>query len=274
MTALPHLGATDTGAWESSVVPRYLSLFGEAALDMLLTANGGDFAHLGCRTGYPNALVAQRLGEGTVTGLDRSPAALELARSKGARIAGVRMEYRLAERLPTELPGARFTHAMSIHPEPLPASRRALLAEMARLLVHHGQALLALPLRGSFQEIVDLLREYTTKHEAQDLARALDEAAAARPTVELLSEELESAGFDHVDIDLWPTVIDFQSGRELFEDPIARLVVVPELCTLLGRDELEEPLAYVKNAIDCYWPEGGFELSVNVGCASGRRISS
>lgn len=267
------LGVGDVAAWDASVVHRYLSLFGEAALDMLLTARGGDLAHLGCRTGYPDTLFATRLGEGTIVGVDPSPAALKVARQKAAFIQGVRIEYRQADRFPTDLPSASFTHVVSLHPEPLPSSRRALLEEMARLLLPTGQALLALPMRGSFQEIVDLLREYTVKHDDVLLSRALDEATTARPTVDLLTEELERAGFSHVDIDLWPTVIDFGSGRELFDDPIVRLLVVPELEQLLGRDDLDAPLAYVKEAIDCYWPSGGFELTVNVGCASGRRLS-
>ncbi len=266
------LGVSDVTTWDASVVHRYLSLFGEAALDMLLTARGGDLVHLGCRTGYPDTLLAARLGEGTLIGLDPSPAALDLARKKAAVARGVSIEYRQAGKLPTELSAASFTHALSLHPEPLPTSRRALLEEMARLLAPTGQALLALPLRGSFQEIVDLLREYTVKNDDVLLSRALDEAVAARPTVDSLNEELERAGFSHVDVDLWPTVIDFGGSRELFDDPIVRLLVIPELEHLLGRDDLDEPLAYVKEAIDCYWPSGGFELTVNVACASGRRL--
>lgn len=271
MAALPRLEAKDVAAWDASVVPRYLSLYGEAALDMMLTANGGDFAHLGCRTGYPDALIAARLAEGTLTSLDPSPAALDFARAKAAGHRGVKLEYRLNAKLPTKLPSASFTHAMSLHPEPLAETRRILLAEMARLLVPSGQALVALPLRGSFQEIVDLLREYAVKNDASGMERALTDAVSARPTVESLSEEIEDAGFEHVDVDLWPTVLDFPSGREFFDDPIALLLVVPEIRSLLGISALEAPLAYVRDAIDCYWPEGGFELTVNVGCASGRR---
>lgn len=270
MSAMPHLDAKQIAIWESSVVPRYLSLFGEAALDMLLTANGGDFAHLGCRTGYPDAAIAERLSEGTLTGIDPSPAALERARARGKRLGGVRLDYHLREGLSTKLPEARFTHAMTLHPEPLSQARSEVLAEMARLLVPSGQALVALPLRGSFQEIVDLLREYAVKSDAHDLSQALDQAIVARPTVESLSEELESAGFEYVDVDLWPTVIDFRSGSELFDDPLFQLVILPELEALLGKENLDDALAHVRIAIDRYWSEGGFELTVNVGCASGR----
>jgi hypothetical protein len=38
---------------------------------------------------------------------------------------------------------------------------------------------------------------------------------------------------------------------------------------------LEDPepaLAYVRQAIDKYWSDGPFELTVNVGCATGRKV--
>lgn len=273
MKAMPRLDEADVLAWEASVVTRYLSLFGEAALDMMLTAGGGDVAHLGCRTGYPDALIAERLGQGTLTGVDPSTAALELARTRASKIVSVKLEYRIGDTFPTALPAKSFTHTLSLHPSPRPAKRHALLIEMARLLVPHGQALVALPLRGSFQEIVDLLREHAVKTDSPAMERALEKAVIARPTVESFSEELEEAGFDHVEIELWPTVIDFQSGGDLFDDPIVRLLVIPELLALLPGQDLDARFEYVRAAIDQYWPEGGFELSVNIGCASARLMS-
>lgn len=271
MTQSMRLDAKQAAIWDESVVPRYLSLFGEAALDMVLTANGGDFAHLGCRTGYLDAAIGARLQEGTLTGVDPSLSALERARDKSRGRPGVRFDYQQAKSAASKLPSRSFTHAMSLHPEPLPKSRVALFDEMARLLVPSGQALVALPLRGSFQEIIDFLREYSVKEDASDLARALDQASLARPTVETLSEELERAGFEYVDIDLFPTVLDFGSGDDLFGDPIFSLAILPELRTLLGRANLDEPLAHVRRALDCYFEGGSFELTVNVGSASGRR---
>lgn len=266
-----RLDAKQAAIWDESVVPRYLSLFGDAALDMVLTANGGDFAHLGCRTGYLDGAIALRLREGTLTGVDPSAPALTRARAAGQRGAGVRFEYHQGKAASSKLPSTSFTHVMSLHPEPLPRSRAALLEEMARLLVPSGQALIALPLRGSFQEIIDFLREYAVKEGATELSRALDQATLARPTVETLSGELERAGFGYVDIDLFPTVLDFRSGAAFFDDPIFTLVILPELRALLGRTDIDAALAHVRRALDCYFDGGGFELTVHVGAASGRR---
>ena len=36
-------------------------------------------------------------------------------------------------------------------------------------------------------------------------------------------------------------------------------------------DEGDKAFVYVRDAIDKYWSDGAFELTVNVGCATGRR---
>jgi hypothetical protein len=90
--------------------------------------------------------------------------------------------------------------------------------------------------------------------------------------VEALGAELEEAGFQYVDVEMRPKTLQFQSGRDFFEDPVVRLVILPELKTTLGLAATEQALGYVRDAIDKYWSEGTFELTVNVGCASGRKL--
>ena len=66
----------------------------------------------------------------------------------------------------------------------------------------------------------------------------------------------------------------FENGRDFFEDPVTRLLLVPELRLDLPRDLLSEvalPFTYVRDAIDKYWSDGTFELTVHVGVVSGRR---
>ena len=95
---------------------------------------------------------------------------------------------------------------------------------MYRLLCPGGQALVALPLRGSFQEIGDLFREYALKHDDGDFGKVVEEAMASRHTIETLSEELESAGLDDVDVEIRTTTLAFDSGRAFMEDPVTRLL--------------------------------------------------
>jgi len=266
------VGPSEAAVLETFVVPRYLCFFGEATLDMLLCSNAANVIHLGCRTGYPDDLIAGRLSSGYIVGLDPSQPAIDLARNKGALIRSVTTDYELLTGYPTRFPAAAFTHGITLHPSVLPEGRRPLLAEMARLIVPRGQLLIALPMRGSFQELIDLLREYALKTDATALGRAADFATSMRPTVDGLTRELTDVGFTRIDVELRPISLGFQSGRDLMEDPILRMLVLPDVRAALGVEDLTQPMSYVEDAISRYWSEETFELTLNVGCASARRI--
>jgi SAM-dependent methyltransferase len=268
-----HLGPAEAAIFETFVVPRYLSLFGELALEMLAEGDDAQVVHMHCRTGYPDRGLAIRLPGAYIVGVDASSAALELARAKAATMPDMVSDYRLVEELPTPLPDGSFSHALTLHPPASAEDRGPLLTESARLLAPHGQVLLAMPMRGSFQEIFDLLREYALKYDDTGVAAAVEQAVLVWPTVETLSEELGNAGFDYVDVSLRPSTLRFQGGRDFFEDPVARLAILPELRSTLSLEEsADKSLAYVREAIDKYWGGRSFELTVNVGCATGRRL--
>jgi SAM-dependent methyltransferase len=267
-----RLGPAEAAIFETFVVPRYLALFGELAVEMMAESEDAQVVHLYCRTGYPDRGIALKLSGAHVVGVDPSPAALELARAKAATMPGMVSDYRVLDELPTSLPAAAFSHAVTLHPLANPDDRGRVLAEFARLLAPHGQALVAMPLRGSFQELGDLLREYALKYDDTEVGRAVETASLVRPTVEMFGAEMEEAGFDFVDVSLRPTTLGFQSGRDFFEDPVARLLVLPEVRLNLGLEDPDKAFHYVREAIDKYWSDGTFELTVNVGCATGRRM--
>ncbi len=268
-----HLGPVEAAVFETFVVPRYLSLFGELALELLVESDEARVAHINCRTGYPDGAIALKLPGAHIIGVDGSPAALELARAKSATTPEMVSSYRLCEELPTALPSFAFSHALSLYPMPGREERGRLLGELARLLGPHGQVIVAMPLRASFQELIDLLREYALKHDDGEVLRAAERAALMPPTVEELAADLRSADFAFVDVGLRTATLCFQSGRDFFEDPVARLLILPELRHGLGeRPARERALGYVRDAIDKYWSESTFDLTVNVGCATGRRV--
>jgi SAM-dependent methyltransferase len=275
VTLGPTLSVADAEVFETLVIPRYLSFFGSLALDMLLPHAEVVLANLACRTGYPDSLIAERVSGGSLVGIDVSAAALNLARSKATLLTGVRASYREVDTLPTPLKGESFTHAMSIHPVCSVDERGRLLHELRRLLVPGGQALLALPLRGSFAEVNDMLREFALRQDLADLGRAIDNAASSRPTIESVAEEFESVGLTDVDVDVQRISVSFGNGREFLDDPITKLMVFPDTRAMLQVDApmADSSLKYVHDAILKYWSEGVFELTVNVGCASGRRLN-
>lgn len=270
------LAPGDAAIFETFVNPRYLRHFGDLLLEMISPpASPGDavVAHLGCRTGYPERLVVERLGPTRLVGTDASLSALELARAKAAAIPDLSADYRLFEGFPSPLPDASFTHAIVLHPPGRAASRLHFVKDAARILLPGGQLILGLPLRGSFVELADLLREYAVKYDQRSVQDAVDQAVALRPSPESLGEELEAMGFVDVDVDFRAVSVPFQNGRDFLEDPTTRLLLLPEWQSNLGLDDAMTRTAfhYVRDAIDRYWAEGGFELSLHVGCARGFR---
>ncbi|HLK38992.1 MAG TPA: class I SAM-dependent methyltransferase [Polyangiaceae bacterium] len=267
-----RLGPADAAIFETFVVPRYMALFGELALELLVESDEAQVVHLHCRTGYPDRGIAMKLPGAHIIGVDGSTAALELARAKAATMPEMVSDYRLMEEFPVPLPEAAFSHAVTLHPLAEAEDRAQLLEELSRLLAPNGQVLVAMPLRGSFQEVADLLREYALKEDDPEVGRAAEQAALRRPTVETFAAEFEEAGFDFVDVSLSPATLTFKSGRDFFEDPVARLIVLPELRFDLQLEDPDAALSYVREAIDKYWSDGSFELTVNVGCATGRKV--
>jgi ubiquinone/menaquinone biosynthesis C-methylase UbiE len=256
---------------ETFVIPRYLTHFGELVLDLMLTGDFARVVHLGCRTGYPDRQLVEMVDTCSIVGVDASLAALELARNKAATLNELGIEYLVGTEFPTELEGGTFSHAMALHPTSTPEERRELFGEMHRLLYGGGQALIALPLRGSFQELGDLLREYALKFDQGQLGKAAEQAARNMPTLEVLTEELEAAGLSDVDFELRQITLSFDSGRAFVDDPVTRLLVLPDLQASMGGADLHGPAEYVANAIDKYWAQRPFDVVVKVGAASARK---
>ncbi len=267
------LSAADAAIFDQSVIPRYLANFGVPAVEMAIPYSPATIVDIGCRTGFVEALLAEKLPGANIYGYDPSPDAIAIAREKAANLTGVNIGFDVVTQLPLPLNDTSFTHGLLIHPDVSAEARYTLLAEMRRVLVPGGQALVALPVRGSFPELYDMLREYALRQDLAEFGKAVELSAASRPTIESLSEELEKVGLGEVDVDVQLIGISFPSGREFLEDPIAQLVVFPDMRALLEADSaaVDAAFHYLSDAISKYWSEGAFELTVNVGCASGRR---
>ncbi len=265
------LGANDAAIVDTFAVPRYLSWFGDLLLEIVLVGESARVAHLGCRTGYPDLDVVERMPNSTLMGIDGSAAALDLARTKIAAAGAGNIEYGVEASVPTNLPDQQFSHVFSLHPRADREGRMALFREMRRLLYRGGQALVALPLSSSYRELVDLLREYALKYDDTALSKALEAAFAERLTVESLAEELEEAGFVDIDFEIRQKNISFDSGRALVEDPVTRFFILPELEAWLGIEDLSEPARYFVESVDKYWSEEMLEVGVSIVAVSARR---
>jgi SAM-dependent methyltransferase len=261
---------TEAAIYETFVVPRYMRFFGDLVLEMAAAGEDAQVVHLNARTGYPDHAMLAKLEAAHFYGVDASQFAVELARAK-AQSLGMVAEYRVAENFPVPFPDGAFSHGYSLHPLVVPDERKRLFAELARLIAPSGQALVALPMRGSFIEVADLLREYALKNESTEVAKAVEAAVLLRPTPDELIEEMKAAGFDYVEIVHSSQTLTFDNGRAFAEDPVTRLMLLPEFGLNSDLEALEDTFAYVRDAIDKYWSDSIFTLTVDAGCVSGRR---
>lgn len=269
------LTAAEAAIYESLVIPRYMQTFGALAVPMLFRYSGSRVAHLGCRTGYPAEPLAEHLPGCTITGADSSPAALELARTKASLLQpqGVKVAYYHAEGIPTPLLSGEFSHALVLHPDGWAGDYSLILSELYRVLTEGGQMVMALPLRGSFPALYDLLREFALRQDMPHFGEAVDAGAAARPNPETIVEQCEAAGFVDVDVCVELCAIPFEDGRDFLEDPISRLVVGPDLRFSLPIEAgVDDAMMYLADAIAKYWSEMEFHLEINIGSVSARKL--
>jgi SAM-dependent methyltransferase len=265
-------GPSEAALFEALVVPRFANRFAEPLLDLLVATEEAQVVHLGCRTGYLDDVLLARLPNAFLYGADSSEAALEVARAKkrgrGENDGG---EYLLWRDGPSPFGASAFSHAVSV----LPESRERMMLEARRLLAPSGQFLLSCPLRGSYIEPFDLLREYAIKHDDHEFLRILESALVRFPTPETLTEELTRAGFSYVEVELRRSTVVFASHEEFLEDPSTRLFfrpIVAALAASSNRPGLMTTLwSYLRNAISRYFRDEPFELTVSVGIASARR---
>ncbi len=239
----PAYSESELGALEAQVLPKYLSIFHSLALDKLRFSSKAKVLTLGLLASSLETSIAAREPSAQV---DSSSA------------------------IPIPHGDKAFSHAVAVHPLTPPSERQRLFRELFRVLGADGQLALAIPLRGSYPEISDMLREYALKSDSPRVAEAVEIAGQSRPTPETLTEELEGVGFDDVSVSLELLSVPFDSGKDFVSHPLLSLVVGRDVAAALGlpRDAVDPALAYVEDAIGKYWSEGPFELAVNLGCVS------
>jgi SAM-dependent methyltransferase len=268
----PAYSEGDIGALEAEVLPKYLSFFHALAVQRLSFGPEAKVAALGLLASSLAGAIGERLPSAVVCGFEPSESGVRLARERTSSL-NLSVEVEALSSLPIRCPDATFTHVVAVHPLTPPSDRRRLLAEVLRVLAPGGQLALALPLRGSYPEVADMLREYALKADSTRLSEAVEIAAQSRPTPETLTDELEGLGFDDVSVSFELLSVPFDTGRDFVGHPLLSLVVGPDVATALGlpKTAVEPALEYVGSAIGKYWSEGPFELGVNLGCVCAKK---
>lgn len=270
----PNYGEQEIELLSSEVLPQFLSFFHAIALDRLVLAPQAAVLTAGPLATLVAEGVSSRLPSTVIKGYEPSEAAVAAALDRTASI-GLDIDVEVLGKLPIHIPDTTFTHALLVHPLASPADRQKLLSEMYRVLVPAGQLLFAAPLRGSYPEIADMLREFSLKHDKPKLGEAVEIGGQSRPTPETLVEDLERLGFTDVSVDVELLSVPFETGRDFAQSHLFRLLITPEIVALLDQPQetVSAALEYAGTAVTKYWSDGQFDLTVNLACASARRPS-
>jgi ubiquinone/menaquinone biosynthesis C-methylase UbiE len=289
-TSRPGLYAStpqEAAFYDSVVVPRYSTLFSRPLLDAIPRGTRGQVLDLGCGTGHPAIDVLRRMTDhGRVIAVDRDSGLVDLARRRAIESHGKRIFFKVepAHELSfgdevfdivvgNLVLGAVDTE-LSWGGAGLPPGERAVLGEVRRVLAPGGRALLSRPLAGTFEEVIDMLREVALRRDLGPAQKRVELLAARYPTREAWAEQLTSAGFAPVDVQAHEHKLAFKSARDLFADPLVRAIAVSEWRWVAGLEAGSETvLTDCERALETYFAGGPVSLTVIAGAASAGRPS-
>jgi hypothetical protein len=127
------------------------------------------------------------------------------------------------------------------------------------------------PLRGTFDEVLDLFAEVAARRGGELPARvtALREQA---PDSTLLATSLRRLGFDPVEVRVVERQLVFRSVRDLFTHPVIAHAALPEWRVAAGFERGgEDVLAELEQTFATYVPRGPVSLTVQLGVVEARR---
>src|ERR1041384_6502410 len=145
------------------------------------------------------------------------------------------------------------------------------LRAFARVAKPGGEVRCTLPLAGTFQEFHDLYREVLVKHDKHDALDRLDLHIARYPTYDHAESCLAAAGLTG-SIELEEFSLLFRSAREFFFAPVIEYGPLADWKVVAGGgQEMQDVFWYIKEAIDAYFGDRPFHLTVKAGLVVGKK---
>lgn len=262
--------------YDDEIAPVWGSRFGKMLLRNLRVPERGQVLDISCGTGWPTVEILRRMGDGTrLIAIDASSAMLDVARKKVQALGPLGKKGVFFR---TESPLPRLSFADDVYDlvvcnlglEEMPSIDTALL-DFARVCKVGGEVRCTLPLADTFQEFYDIYREVLVKHDKHEALDRLDAHLARYPTVDQLHGWMKAAGLaGGVEIDEFSLL--FKSSREFFFAPVIEYGPLPAWKTIAGNgQELQDVFWYIKEAIDAYFEDRAFEVTVKAACLIGRK---
>jgi SAM-dependent methyltransferase len=266
--------------YDDEILPAYAAHFAELLLRQIDFSALGPAAHVlevGCATGHLTCALGRRLGDGChLTAIEEISAFIPEARMKIEADADVRVPITFQAGSPLALPFESNAADLMVSNLELAAcdDPAAAASEIARVLAPGAQAVITAPLAGTWAEFVDLFRDVLREAGKRDSLEAVDGYLESLPRGETVAGWLEDAGLVDVSVEIDRWEILFRSAREFFFAPLVELGPLSTWKQLIGRgDEMQDVFFFTKEAIDTYFKNRVFAVTVVGAAITGRKAT-
>jgi SAM-dependent methyltransferase len=230
---------------------------------------------VGCATGQVTRELATRLGGGShLTALDAGEAFVNEARARieAESAAHAPVTFQTGDPMALPVDDEAADVVVSNLAVAAAADPGAAAAEMTRVLVPGGEAVITTPLRGSWTEFLDLFRDVLRESGRKHNLAAIDHYVAALPDGDAAIRLLEQAGLGNVELEVERWEILFKTAREFFFSPLVELGPLSGWKRLAGAgDDMQDAFFFTKEAIDHYYKGRPFAVTVVGAAVWGRK---
>jgi SAM-dependent methyltransferase len=263
--------------YDTEILPAYAARFAALLSRAVEGRPAARMIEIGCATGAFTLELARRFDlDSHLTAFDASPAFIAEARARIEAEAGPHAQVALAAvaDVPAWIPLADRSADLVVSNLTVVTADdpRDAVKEAARLLVPGGQLALSAPLRGTWSEFLDLFRDVLRENGKLESLGAVDRYVAALPDSEMLVRWLAQAGLKQIEITTARWEILFRSAREFFFAPLIELGPLAQWKKLSGRgDQMQDVFFFTKEAIDTYFKDRVFAVTIVGAAVSGRK---
>ncbi|MBW2732470.1 MAG: class I SAM-dependent methyltransferase [Deltaproteobacteria bacterium] len=263
--------------YDDEILPIWSERFGRMLLKGLKVPNKAMVLDVATGTGYPALEIIKLMDtQSRLVAIEGIGVLLDVARKKAGDLAAKRIFFR------TENPEAKLGFADGVYD--LTVSNLGLLEvdnpqktlqDFARVTKPGGQVVVTLPLAGTFSELHDIFREVLVKGDKHETLVRLEEHISQTPGPDEAACWLENAGLQDVEVEVDEFKLLFRSSREFFFAPVIEYGPLVGWKRAAGKGEgMQELFWQIKEAIDIYFGDKAFEITVKAGCLRGRRPGS
>lgn len=260
--------------YDDDVLPVWGQKFGQMVLNDLELPERGQILEVACGTGFVTSeLLDQLTGKTRIIAIESSSVMLDVARRKIAKMDAKGVFFRTASAEP------RLSFADDVYD--LVVSNLGLtemddapraVADFARVTYPGGEVRCSLPLSGTFAEFFDIYREVLIKHDQHAALERLDAHVESYPTIAECERWMRGAFLGDARVEVESYKLLFRSSREFFFAPVIEYGPLTTWKTIAGQGKaMQDIFWYIKEAIDAYFCDRPFEITVRAGCLIGTK---